>query len=303
MIHSSVLETIGNTPLVELGQVTKECHARVIAKLEYLNPGGSVKDRIGLAMVLAAEQAGEISRGDTIVEATAGNTGVALAMVAAVRGYHCVFVMPEKMSGAKAALLEAYGAEVIRTPDAPPSSPKNFRQVARRLAREKNWFLPDQFSHASNPQVHYDTTGPEIWRDAQGQVDALVVGVGTGGTLTGAGRYLKEQDPNRQGSVADPIGSTLGGGRDGPYRIEGIGGSEHPDNYDSNLVDEIYYVSDEDAFSCCHRLASEEGLLVGGASGCGAVAAMRWASKPSNQGKTAVVIFQDTGRNYLTLPT
>lgn len=299
-IYDSVLECIGRTPLVRLARLGAGHGAAVLGKVEMMNPGGSVKDRIGLAMLDAAAREGRIAPGDTIVEATAGNTGVALAMVAAVRGYRCVFVMPEKMSRDKEDLLRAYGADVLRTRNAPPESPDNFQVVARRLAEENRWFLPDQFANPTNPNVHYHTTGPEIWADTEGRVDALVAGVGTGGTLSGAGRFLKEMNPGVRVILADPEGSTLSGGPDGPYEVEGIGSSRAPANFDAALVDEAIRVSDADSFHTARRLSREEGLLVGGAAGCAAFAALQWAANPNNAGKTVVAILPDTGRNYMT---
>ncbi len=299
-IYSSILECIGRTPLVRLDRVARGCGATVLGKVEMMNPGGSVKDRIGLAMLDAAERDGRIRPGDTIVEATAGNTGVGLAMVAAVRGYRCVFVMPEKMSQDKVDLLRAYGAEIVRTPNAPPDSPDNFQQVARRLAAENGWFLPDQFSNSANPDIHYRTTGPEIWTDTEGAVDALVAGVGTGGTISGAGRYLKERKPDLRVVLADPHGSRLSGGPEGPYQVEGIGGSVPPPNYDASVVDEAIVVGDLEAFRMARRLTREEGMLVGGAAGLAVVAALRFASRPENHGRTVVAILPDTGRNYLS---
>ena len=303
MLIRSILDAIGKTPLVELPQWVPEGHARVFAKLESMNPGGSIKDRIGVAMVLAAEKEDLLKPGDTIIEATAGNTGVALAMIAAVRGYQCVFVMPEKMSEAKSTILEAYGAKVVRTANAPPSSPDNFRNVAKRMAMENDWFLPEQFSHPANPSVHRETTGPEIWEDMQHQVDAFVIGVGTGGTLTGAGGFLKEKHPEIKIVLADPKGSILGGGPDGSYAIEGIGGSDFPTNFDASLVDDVVYVTDEKAFECSRELATQHGILVGGAAGCCAVAARLWAQRQEQEDLRIVTIFQDTGRNYQTLKT
>jgi cystathionine beta-synthase len=299
-VYDTILECIGRTPLVRLSRVTDGCSATILGKVEMMNPGGSIKDRIGLAMIAAAEQEGLLNPGATLVEATAGNTGVALAMVAAVRGYRCVFVMPEKMSRDKEELLRAYGAEVIRTPNAPPGHPDNFQTVARRLAKEHGWFWPDQFGNAANPDVHYRTTGPEIWTDTKGGVDAFVCGVGTGGTLTGVGRYLKERQPTLKVILADPVGSALGGGESGSYLVEGIGQSIPPANLDATLMDEAIYVSDADAFQMARRLAREEGVLVGGAAGCATVAAIRYGMRPENAGKTIVVLLPDTGRNYLS---
>lgn len=299
-IHETILSTIGRTPLVRLGRVAGDIPATVLGKVEMLNPGGSVKDRIALSMIDAAEREGTLRSGSTIVEATAGNTGVGLAMVAAVRGYRCVFVMPEKMSKDKEDLLKAYGAEVIRTPNAPPDSPDNFIQISRRLAAENGWFLPDQFGNPANPDIHYRTTGPEIWTDTDGTVDALVVGVGTGGSLSGAGRYLKERKPSVQVVLADPEGSVFAGGPSGSYLIEGIGGSVTPANFDTSLVDVAITVSDRDSFLTARRLATEEGMLVGGAAGCAVHAALIYATRPENRGKTIVAILPDTGRNYLS---
>ena len=299
-IHESILESIGRTPLVRLSRIGRDCPAMLLGKAEVLNPGGSVKDRIALAMVDAAEREGRLKPGDTIIEATAGNTGVGLALVAAVRGYRCVFVMPEKMSRDKEDLLRAYGAEVIRTPNAPMDSPENFQQVARRLAEENGWYLPDQFAHPANPEVHYRTTGPEIWEDTEGAIDALVCGVGTGGTLTGAGRYLKERKPSVRIVLADPEGSTLSGGPDHAYLQEGIGGSRAPANFDATLVDEAFAVSDREAFDLARRLASEEGILAGGTAGCAVAAALRYGAREENRGQCLVVLLPDTGRNYLS---
>lgn len=298
--YDSILECIGRTPLVRLARVGRDCPARLLGKIEMLNPGGSVKDRIALAMLAAAERDGRLRPGDTIIEATAGNTGVGLAMVAAVRGYRCVFVLPQKMSRDKEDLLRAYGAEIVRTPNAPPSSPDNFQAVARRLAGENGWFLPDQFANPANPDIHYRTTGPEIWDDTEGAVDALVCGVGTGGTLSGAGRYLKERKSSVRLLLADPVGSAYSGGPEGPYLQEGIGGGAPPANFDAALVDEAFAVSDREAFALARRLARTEGILAGGTAGCAVAAALRWGRRPENGGKTVVVLLPDTGRNYLS---
>lgn len=299
-LYETLLDCIGRTPLVRLSAIAGDCPAALVGKIEMLNPGGSIKDRIGLAMVAAAERDGLLKSGATIVEATAGNTGVALAMVAAVRGYECVFVLPEKISRDKEELLCAYGAEVIRTPNASPGHRDHFQEVARRLAQENGWFWPNQFGNAANPEIHYRTTGPEIWEDTGGQVDAFVCGVGTGGTLTGVGRYLKERSPHLKVILADPVGSTLGGGVSGSYHLEGIGQSMPPANFDAAMVDEAIYVSDADAFLMARRLAREAGMLVGGTAGCAAVAALRYGMRPENAGKTIVAILPDTGRNYLS---
>lgn len=299
-LHDSILSCIGRTPLVRLSRIAADCPALLYGKLEMLNPGGSVKDRIALSMIEAAESQGRLKRGGTIVEATAGNTGVGLAIVAAVKGYRCVFVMPEKMSRDKEDLLRAYGAEVRRTPNAAPGHPDHFVEVAKRLAAEKGWFLPDQFENTANPGAHFQTTGPEIWTDTAGKVDALVCGVGTGGTLTGAGRFLKQQNPALKVLLADPEGSTLSGGVSAPYLQEGIGGSTAPANYDASLVDETFVVSDGEAFRMARRLTREEGMLVGGAAGCAMVAARRFGKRPENAGKVVVVVLPDTGRNYMS---
>ncbi|GAB4461057.1 MAG: hypothetical protein OHK0029_25810 [Armatimonadaceae bacterium] len=299
-ILENVLQAIGRTPLVRLNRVTEGVSATVLGKVEMLNPGGSVKDRIALAMVDAAERDGVLHPGMTLIEATAGNTGVGLAMVAAVRGYRCVFVMPEKMSRDKEDLLRAYGAEVVRVPNAPPDSPENFVQVAKRLAQENGWFLPDQFGNPANPEVHYRTTGPEIWTDTDGDVDAFVVGVGTGGSLSGVGRYLKERKPGIEVVLADPEGSVFAGGAAGSYLLEGIGGSLAPANFDTSLVDTAITVSDRDAFHMARRLAREEGMLLGGAAGCAVCAAMEYGKRAENHGKTIVALLPDTGRNYFS---
>jgi len=299
-VLNSILECIGNTPLVRLDRARGALDLILLGKLEMMNPGGSVKDRIGLAMVQAAIISGALKPGDTIVEATAGNTGVGLAMAAALYSCKCVFLMPEKMSRDKEDLLRAYGAEVIRTPNVPPEDPQHFQAVARRLSIENGWFLPDQFGNPANPEIHYKTTGPEIWADSEGAVDVLVCGVGTGGTLTGAGRFLKEQKPSVQIVLADPVGSALGGGDPGKYLLEGIGGSKAPDNLDVSLIDTAIKVSDHDAFLMARRLAMEEGMLVGGAAGCAVVAALEYGRSEAGMGKTIVAILPDTGRNYLS---
>ena len=299
-ISPDILATIGRTPLVALSRVANGCAATILGKVEMTNPGGSIKDRIALAMVEDAERRGTLRPGATIVEATAGNTGVGLAMVAAVRGYKCVFVMPQKMSRDKEELLRAYGAEVLRVPNASPDSPDNFQNVARRLSQEKGYFLPDQFANGANPDVHFRTTAPEIWHDTGGTVDAFVCGVGTGGTLSGVGRYLKQQKPSVEIVLADPVGSTFSGGAAGSYLLEGIGGSAIPGNFDPTLVSYAVTVTDKDSFLMTRRLAREEGILAGGAAGCAVWAAIEYGNRPENAGQTIVVLLPDTGRNYLS---
>ena len=298
---SSVLEAIGHTPLVRLQRVAAGLRPTILAKVEYLNPGGSIKDRIGLAMIEAAEREGLLRPGGTIVEATAGNTGAGLALAAAVKGYRCVFVLPDKMSEEKVNLLKAYGAEIVITPTAvPPDSPESYNGVADRLAREiPNAFRPGQFTNPRNPRAHYETTGPEIWADTEGRVDVLVAGIGTGGTISGAGRYLKERQPGLIVVGADPEGSILSGDTPRSYKVEGIGEDFFPDTYDREIVDEMVRVSDAESFLTARRLAREEGLLVGGSSGTAVAAALRYAQR-LDAGKVVVVILPDTGRNYLS---
>lgn len=297
----SALELVGRTPLVKLRRVTEGVRPVVLAKVEYLNPGGSVKDRIGLAMVDAAEREGLLHPGGTIVEATAGNTGVGLALVAAVRGYRCIFVMPDKMSEDKVNLLKAYGAEVVITPTSvPPDSPESYNGVAERLAREiPGAFRPNQFVNQCNPDAHYRTTGPEIWEDTDGRVDVLVAGMGTGGTISGTGRYLKERNPEIVVVGADPQGSILSGDSPKPYKVEGIGEDFIPATFNRQVVDEMVRVSDVESFQMARRLAREEALLVGGSAGTAVVAALKYAQR-LDSGKIVVVILPDTGRNYLT---
>lgn len=286
MTVGTILDAIGNTPLVRLTRVTEGCVAPVYAKCEHMNPGGSVKDRIAKAILDDAASRGLIAPGATLVEATAGNTGAGLALVAAVRGYKLICVLPEKMSEDKRASLRALGAEVVITPNAPPGHPNNFKVVARRIAAARGAFLTDQFCNAANPRVHEETTGPEIARQVGGPIGAFVAGVGTGGTITGVGRHLKRVCPSVRVVLADPLGSRLAGlvrdgalGPDGRYLVEGIGSSEVPEVLDPSVIDEAMEVSDAESFAMTHRLVREEGLFVGGSAGTAVVAALRVARR------------------------
>jgi len=308
MIHSDPLSLIGNTPLVRLRRVAGTSRVPILGKCEFLNPGGSVKDRIALAIVDNAEAAGRLKPGDTLIEATAGNTGMGLALVAAQRGYQLVCVMPEKMSKDKTQALEALGAKVVITPNAPLGDERNFRSVATRLAAEHGWFLTEQFSHPANPRVHYSTTGPEILKQCEGRIGAFVSGVGTGGTITGVGRYLKEHVPGVKMILADPVGSRLAHlcdaakpDVDAAYLVEGIGGSAAPINFDTSIVDGVEIVSDEESFTMARRLIREEGLLVGGSTGTNVVAALRVGLRGDIDGPV-VTILCDSWDRYFTQP-
>jgi len=304
-VVESVLDLIGWTPLVRLNRLTKGLPSNVYVKLEFLNPGGSVKDRVGLAMIEDAEKRGIIKPGHVIVEPTSGNTGVGLALAALVKGYRMIFTVPDKMSSEKIDLLKAYGAKVIITPSTvDPEHPASYVKVAERIARETpNAFMPNQYTNPSNPAVHYQTTGPEIWEQTGGRIDVLVAGMGTGGTISGTARYLKKKNPGLRVVGVDPQGSMLHHwfnktrGEYHIYRTEGIGEDFMPMNLDFGFVDEVRTVSDRDAFLTARRLAREEGILAGGSSGAAVFASLKLASTLDD--KLIVVILPDTGRNYL----
>src|SRR5580700_48171 len=304
-VHDSLIELVGNTPLVRLHRVTEELGAGapdVLAKVEYFNPGGSVKDRIALRMVAAAEASGELRPGGTIVEPTSGNTGVGLALVAQNRGYRCVFVCPDKVSEDKRNVLRAYGAEVVVCPTAvPPDHPDSYYSVSDRLVAEIDGaWKPDQYSNPQGPASHYETTGPEIWADTDGQVTHFVAGIGTGGTITGAGRYLKDASGGKVRVIgADPEGSVYSGGSGRPYLVEGVGEDFWPAAYDSAVPDEIIAVSDSDSFNMTRRLAREEAMLVGGSCGMAVVAALKVAEEAGSDA-LVVVLLPDGGRGYMS---
>ncbi len=299
---NSVVELIGDTPLVKLSSVTAGLGPLVLAKLEYVNPGGSVKDRIAVRMIDAAEASGALVPGGTIVEPTSGNTGVGLAIVAQQRGYSCVFVCPDKVSKDKRDVLAAYGAEVVVCPTAvDPVDPRSYYSVSDRLARElPGGWKPDQYANEHNPRSHYETTGPELWRQTDGRITHFVAGVGTGGTISGTGRYLKEVSGNRVRVIgADPEGSVYSGGTGRPYLVEGVGEDFWPSAYDASIPDEILAVSDRDSFVMTRRLAREEGMLVGGSCGMAVAAALRVAER-AGPDDVIVVLLPDGGRGYLS---
>src|ERR1700761_866867 len=300
-MHDNILQSIGKTPLIRLHRLAADVPAVVAVKVESQNPGGSVKDRVGLAMILEAERHGLLRPGGTIIEATAGNTGVGLAMVAAVKGYRCIFVLPDKMSSEKIRLLKAYGAEVVVPPTAvAPDSPDSYNGVADRLAREiPGAWRPNQFTNLSNPEVHYRMTGPEIWEQTRGKVTVFVAGVGTGGTVSGVGEDLKEMNPNIKIVGADPEGSVLSGGTPKPWKVEGIGEDFVPKTFSSKYVDDWVRVGDAESFHVARELARREGMLLGGSTGTNVAAALRYARRLGT-GHLVVALGRDTGRNYLS---
>jgi len=300
-IANDITELIGRTPLVRLNRVTEGCHGEVVAKLEYFNPLGSVKDRVGLSLVEAAEKEGRVKKGETVIlEPTSGNTGIALAFVSAVKGYSVVFVMPETMSVERRALLKALGADIILTPGAEGMA--GALQKARDMAAaDKRYFIPQQFENPANPQAHRETTAEEIWNDTDGKVDIFVAGVGTGGTLTGVGEVLKKRKPGVQVIAVEPKASpVLSGGPAGPHKIQGIGAGFFPKNLNTAIIDEVIPVTDEDALSYARRLIREEGLLAGISSGANLAAALQVARRQKNAGKMIVTVMCSTGERYLS---
>ena len=301
-IAKDITELIGGTPLVRINRLGAGIDAEILAKLEFFNPAGSVKDRIGLAMITAAEQAGRIGPDTIILEPTSGNTGIALAMVAAAKGYRCAFTMPETMSRERRALLRGYGAELFLTPG-PDGMAGAIAKANELAANDSRYFIPQQFENPANPQVHRVTTAEEIWNDTEGGVDIFIAGVGTGGTITGVGEVLKERKPSVQVIAVEPAASpVLSGGVKGPHPIQGIGAGFVPDILNTKIYDEVIQVANADAFDLAHRAAHEEGLLVGISSGAALWAALEVARRPANAGKQIVVIIPSFGERYLSTP-
>lgn len=303
---NTLLETIGNTPLVRLNGISKGIKPTILAKLEYFNPGGSVKDRIGIAMIEDAEKRGLLKKGGTIVEPTSGNTGVGLAMAAAIRGYKVIFTMSEKMSLEKEQVLRAYGAEVVRCPaNASLDSPHHYINVAKKITREKHGYFPNQYDNQANTLAHYKTTGPEIWRDTDGKVTHMVATLGTGGTISGSAKYLKEQDQKIRIIGVDPDGSLLHHyfyhtkGKAHPYKVEGPGEDFMPQALDMRVIDEMIVVSDREAFETARTLVKKEAIFAGGSSGLAVFAALKIAKRLSKDA-VIVVILPDSGRSYIT---
>ena len=300
-IYQEITDIVGKTPLLKLQRSmdANACKADILAKLEYQNPGGSVKDRVAIRMIDEAEKSGILHKGDVIIEPTSGNTGIGLACVAAARGYHLIITMPETMSVERRRLLSAYGAELVLTPAS--KGVKGSIRKANELAEQLHAFVPSQFSNPYNPKSHYETTGPEIWADTDGKIDVFVAGVGTGGTISGTGRYLKEKNPNIQIVAVEPAGSpVLSDGIPGRHKIQGIGAGFIPETLDMEIYDEILTVTDDDAYQACRELARREGVLCGISSGAALSAAKELAVKPAYQGKTIVSLFPDGGERYLS---
>lgn len=300
-IYQKITELIGRTPLLEIRDFMSlnKCRARILVKLEYLNPAGSVKDRIAVRMIDEAERAGILHRGDIIIEPTSGNTGIGLACAAAARGYRLIITMPETMSRERRELLSAYGAKIVLTPAS--RGMKGAIRKANELADETGGFIPGQFSNPANPECHYETTGPEIWEDTDGQVDIFIAGVGTGGTITGTGKYLKEQNPDIRVIAVEPAESAvLSGKMPGGHKIQGLGAGFIPETMDMDVYDEIVTVSSAEAFHMSRELARREGVLCGISSGAALYAAGELAKRPENEGKTIVVLLPDSGERYLS---
>jgi cystathionine beta-synthase len=301
--YENIIDAVGKTPLIRLGGIERGegIDARVLAKVEYLNPGGSVKDRPAVKMLEVAEKEGLLKPGGTVVEPTSGNTGAGLALAAAVKGYRCICVMPEKASKEKQDLLKALGAEVVVTPSLPPEHPESYYAVAERLAREiPGGFKPGQYENPANPLAHYETTGPEVWEQTHGRITHFVAGMGTCGTITGTGRYLKERNPEVKVVGADPEGSIFSDPKNvHNYAVEGVGEDFYPGNYDPEVVDEVIQVDDRESFLMTRQLMREEGLFVGGSCGMAVVAAVR-AAKGLSSDTVVVVLLPDTGRNYVS---
>lgn len=301
-IANDVTELIGNTPLVRLRRVTEGAVADIVAKLEYFNPAHSVKDRIGVSMIDAAEKAGRINKDTIVLEPTSGNTGIALAMVCAARGYKCVLTMPETMSKERRMLLRAYGAEIVLTPG-PEGMPGAIKRAEQLAASDSRYFIPQQFQNPANPEIHRTTTAEEIWRDTDGKADFVVSGIGTGGTITGVGEVIKARKPSFKAIAVEPDASpVLSGGQKGPHPIQGIGAGFVPDVLNTKIYDEIIRVKNDDAFTIARRLATEEGLLVGISSGAATWAALQVAKRSENAGKLIVVIIPSFGERYLSTP-
>lgn len=301
-IFEDITETIGNTPLVKLNRIAQGVEATILAKLESFNPLGSVKDRIGVSMIEAAEECGDIKPGTVIIEPTSGNTGISLAFICAAKGYRLILTMPDTMSVERRMLLKILGAELVLTPGS-EGMPGTIRKAEELIEQTPNSYMPQQFKNPANPEIHRKTTAEEIWRDTDGKVDILISGVGTGGTITGVAEVIKPRKPSFWVVAVEPLGSPiLSGGEPGPHKIQGIGAGFIPDVLNTEIIDEVVKVDNDDAFSTANRLASEEGILCGMSSGAAVWAALEVAGKPENKGKLIVAILPDTGERYLTTP-